>query len=171
MGRIAHLSTDLLDYAKPWTLAPARIDLAERVRAAAARWPAVSLGEGLSVALPLDADPRRVDQALVNLLENARTATGAPAEGTAAARVHVDAERAGDAILLHVCDDGPGVPEAIRERLFEPFASRSPGGTGLGLAIVARVMAAHGGAVALAERPPWRTCFTLRFPTTPRSSP
>jgi signal transduction histidine kinase len=68
-------------------------------------------------------------------------------------------------LLLHVCDNGPGVPEEIRARLFEPFASRSPGGTGLGLAIVARIMAAHGGSVALTERAPWRTCFTLSFPT------
>ena len=52
-------------------------------------------------------------------------------------------------------------------RLFEPFASRSPGGTGLGLAIVARTMAAHGGTVALTERAPWSTCFTLSFPRTP----
>ena len=70
-------------------------------------------------------------------------------------------------MLLHICDNGPGVPDEIRDRLFEPFASRSPGGTGLGLAIVARIMTAHGGSVALTERPPWRTCFTLRFPVTP----
>jgi signal transduction histidine kinase len=71
------------------------------------------------------------------------------------------------AVRLHVCDDGPGVPEEIRARLFEPFASRSPGGTGLGLAIVARIMAAHGGSVELTERPPWRTCFSLSFPAAP----
>jgi signal transduction histidine kinase len=159
VGRISHLTRDLLDYAKPWKLTPARIDLAAQVRAAAMRLPQVTLGPGLDEPLPAEADARRVEQALTNLFENARSA----AEG----QVHVDAETTADALLLHVCDDGPGVPAEIRDRLFEPFASRSPGGTGLGLAIVARVMAAHGGSVALTERAPWRTCFTLSFPRTP----
>ncbi|KZT17741.1 two-component sensor histidine kinase [Acidovorax sp. GW101-3H11] len=170
VARIAHLTHDLLDFAKPWKLAPSTIDLAAQVRNAALRLPDVSFGPGLSEPLWLQADPRRVDQALTNLFENARMAT-APAndaEGPAAARthshVHIDAETTATTVLLHVCDAGPGVPAEIRDRLFEPFASRSPGGTGLGLAIVARTMAAHGGAVALTERAPWSTCFTLSFP-------
>ncbi len=160
VGRISHLTSDLLDYAKPWKLVPSRIDLAERVRALAQHWPAVSLGDGLQAPLWLEADPRRIDQALTNLLENARTAVGA----APAARVHIDADTAAEGVRLHVCDDGPGVPAEIRDRLFQPFASRSPGGTGLGLAIVARIAAAHGGSVALTERAPWSTCFTLTFP-------
>ena len=158
VARISHLASDLLDYAKPWKLAPARLDLASQVRASATRLPAVSFGAGLDAPLVVEADARRVEQALTNLFENARSAA-------AAGRIHVDAEAVPGALLLHVCDDGPGVPPEIRERLFEPFASRSPGGTGLGLAIVARVMNAHGGSVALTDRAPWRTCFTLRFPT------
>jgi signal transduction histidine kinase len=164
VARISHLTRDLLDYAKPWKLAPARIDLAAHVRAAAMRWPGVTLGPGLDAVLEVEADVRRVDQALTNLLENARIAgTGAAASACA---IHLDADRDEHAVRLHVCDDGAGVPAEIRTRLFEPFASRSPGGTGLGLAIVARIMAAHGGSVELTERPPWRTCFTLSFPIT-----
>ena len=164
VARISHLTRDLLDYAKPWKLSTAPIDLAAHVRTAARRLPALSLGPGLDGELIVEADARRVDQALTNLVENARTAAAdAQQEG---AGVHIDAEATGDALLLHVCDNGPGVPAEVRERLFEPFASRSPGGTGLGLAIVARVMSAHGGSVALTERAPWRTCFTLSFPRT-----
>jgi signal transduction histidine kinase len=165
VARISNLTKDLLDYAKPWKLAPARIDLAAQVRRAALRLPAVSLDASLEGELMVDADARRVDQALTNLFENARVAVGT--EDPAPGQVHVAAEHVPGALLLHVCDDGPGVPAEIRARLFEPFASRSPGGTGLGLAIVARIMNAHGGSVALTERPPWRTCFTLSFPTTP----
>ncbi|MED5617811.1 sensor histidine kinase [Ideonella sp. BN130291] len=181
VGRISHLTSDLLDYAKPWKLNPAPLDLAARVRALALRWPAVSLGPGLDAPLWIEADARRLDQALTNLLENANTAVAAgpaPAEPDAQGgvvtaaprtrtRVHLDADRSVDAVRLHVCDDGPGVPPEIRERLFEPFASRSAGGTGLGLAIVARILAAHGGSVALSERAPWSTCFTLTFPARP----
>ncbi|WP_311220835.1 MULTISPECIES: HAMP domain-containing sensor histidine kinase [unclassified Acidovorax] len=176
VARIANLTHDLLDFAKPWKLVPRELDLAAHVRNAAMRLPEVSLGAGLAQPLLLQADPRRVDQALTNLLENARIAMASGAvesDGvgnaeTAATHspVHIDAERVDNAVLLHICDAGPGVPAEIRSRLFEPFASRSPGGTGLGLAIVARIMAAHGGSVALTERPPWSTCFTLRFPLT-----
>ena len=176
VARIANLTHDLLDFAKPWKLVPRELDLAAHVRNAALRLTDVSLGAGLARPLVLQADPRRVDQALTNLLENARIAMASEArdadateDAKAAAThspVHIDAETTDNAVLLHICDAGPGVPDEIRSRLFEPFASRSPGGTGLGLAIVARIMAAHGGSVALTERPPWSTCFTLRFPLT-----
>jgi signal transduction histidine kinase len=171
VARIANLTKDLLDYAKPWKLAPSRFDLAAQVRRAALRRPDVSLGAGLDGELLLDADARRVEQALTNLFENARVATSEAGTDARAGHVHVDAEVVPGALLLHVCDNGPGVPEEIRARLFEPFASRSPGGTGLGLAIVARIMSAHGGSVALTERAPWRTCFTLTFPTSLPSPP
>ena len=164
VARISNLTKDLLDYAKPWKLAPARIDLAAQVRRAALRLPDVSLGDGLAGELIVDADARRVEQALTNLFENARVATADAGDDARAGHVHVDADAVDGALRLHVCDNGPGVPEEIRARLFEPFASRSPGGTGLGLAIVARIMSAHGGSVALTERAPWRTCFTLTFP-------
>ena len=176
VARIANLTHDLLDFAKPWKLVPRELDLAAHVRNAALRLQDVSLGAGLARPLVLQADPRRVDQALTNLLENARIAMASDAGDTEVAGdantaathspVHIDAETTDNAVLLHICDAGPGVPDEIRSRLFEPFASRSPGGTGLGLAIVARIMAAHGGSVALTERPPWSTCFTLRFPLT-----
>jgi signal transduction histidine kinase len=164
VARIANLAKDLLDYAKPWKLAPAPLDLAAQVRRAALRLPDVSLGSGLDGELLVDADARRVEQALTNLFENARVAAADAGADARAGHVHVDADSVPGALRLHVCDNGPGVPEEIRDRLFEPFASRSPGGTGLGLAIVARIMSAHGGSVALTERAPWRTCFTLTFP-------
>ncbi len=181
VGRISNLTHDLLDFAKPWKLSKSPMDLAAHVRNAAMRLPDVSFGARLDGPLMLQADPRRVDQALTNLFENARIAIASGGDtfsdeassGNAPggdkpthSHVHIDAEVTDTEVLLHVCDSGPGVPEEIRSRLFEPFASRSPGGTGLGLAIVARIMAAHGGSVALTERSPWTTCFTLRFPLT-----
>jgi signal transduction histidine kinase len=111
-----------------------------------------------------------VEQVLTNLFENARTAVVSDSDDAALSpafsHIHLDAQTTDNTVLLHICDSGPGVPDDIRDRLFEPFASRSPGGTGLGLSIVARIMAAHGGSVALTEHPPWRTCFTLSFPRT-----
>ena len=73
------------------------------------------------------------------------------------------AAAAGPPLTIDVCDDGPGIAPEIAASLFRPFVSRRPGGTGLGLAIARRIMEAHGGTVALAERPGWSTCFRLTF--------
>ncbi|MDR2334127.1 MAG: HAMP domain-containing histidine kinase [Burkholderiaceae bacterium] len=163
IARISRLTEDLLDYAKPWQIQPLEIDLASRMRTLIRRMPDVELGTCLQSELIASVDPVRFDQAVLNLLTNARRSAGQQ-------RVLVDAERVEGGVLLHVCDDGPGIAADLRERLFEPFASRSPGGTGLGLAIVARIMAAHGGSAALGERAPWRTCFTLSFPMHPTAA-
>jgi signal transduction histidine kinase len=121
----------------------------------AGRYQNIEYGPGVVAGAILLADPQRLEQALVNLLDNA---------ALAGSRVLVDFAQAEENPAIIVADDGPGIPEEIRGRLFTPFVSRSPGGTGLGLAIVARVMAAHGGTVKLAGRPGWTTCFVLEFP-------
>ncbi|SEL10815.1 Signal transduction histidine kinase [Roseateles sp. YR242] len=157
VARIAHLASDLLDYAKPWKLMPQRVDLAATVRGIARREVDVRLSDAWPQSLWMDrVDPHRIEQALVNLIENAR---GAAPDGCT-----IDVDSDDSAVRLHVCDNGAGVPEDFRTRLFEPFASRSQGGTGLGLAIVARVAQAHQGRAMLTERPPWRTCFTMELP-------
>ncbi len=160
IGRIAHLTRDLLDFAKPWKLNPAETDVSSLVRRLALREPGLQMGPGLQQPLFWNLDSARLEQALINLIENARIALQAQAEGG----VYIDAELRAEGLWLRVCDNGPGVPPELRDRLFEPFASRSPGGTGLGLAIVARIAAAHGGSVQLSEHAGWRTCFSLQFP-------
>lgn len=145
--RMNRLVADLLDYAKPWRIEPADVDLREILANVAQ----AHIDEGVR----LRADPRRVEQALDNLLANARAAGD---------RVAVFVERDADATLIHVCDDGAGVPDDIKDKLFEPFVSRASEGTGLGLAIVAKIMAAHKGSVSLTTREGFSTCVTLRFP-------
>jgi signal transduction histidine kinase len=82
------------------------------------------------------------------------------------------AERDG-LVLLEVDDDGPGVPEADRERVFERFVrlddarARDDGGSGLGLAIVAELVAAHGGTVTLASSPIGGTRVEVSLPASP----
>ncbi|MFE3328562.1 sensor histidine kinase [Streptomyces sp. NPDC059176] len=117
------------------------------------------------------ADPARLQQVLVNLLANARTHT--PAGTTVTARVR-PLDR-GTAVVLEVCDDGPGIPPDVLPHAFERFArgdvsrSRHAGSTGLGLAIVQAVVAAHGGSVAV-ESVPGRTVFSVRLPLAPYAS-
>ena len=156
VARIAHLTNDLLDYAKPWRLQRERTDLRALADRLALREPGLRLSPAWPEALWVEADARRMEQALVNLVENAR---GAAPDGCT-----LDVDVADGRVALHVCDNGRGVPDDLRERLFQPFASRSQGGTGLGLAIVARIAEAHGGRAHLTERAGWRTCFTLEMP-------
>ena len=110
---------------------------------------------GLVPAGSLDADPDRLAQAIRNLARNSvdHTATGS-------GLVALDVERVGsDRIRFAVIDDGPGIPPAERERVFErfhrvdPARSRSDGGAGLGLAIVLAIAEAHGGQVRATDSP------------------
>ncbi|KQR11891.1 cell wall metabolism sensor histidine kinase WalK [Cellulomonas sp. Leaf334] len=117
--------------------------------------------ESLEDALVLG-DDHRLRQVLANLLSNARLHTAA---GTA---VTVRVRRAGDRVVLQVADDGPGIPPALRESLFQRFtrgdASRNSatGSTGLGLAIVHAVVTAHGGTITVSSGP--GTTFTVTLP-------
>jgi two-component system, OmpR family, sensor kinase len=106
----------------------------------------------------LDADPDRVAQALRNL---ARNAIEHAAPDTGVVRLEVD-RLAPDKIRFAVQDDGPGIPESERERIFErfhrtdPARTRSAGGAGLGLAIVRAIAEAHGGQVRARDAPTGR---------------
>ena len=69
-----------------------------------------------------------------------------------------------DAVTIAFQDDGPGVAEADREKLFQPFFTRRDGGTGLGLAWVQRAVVDHGGTVQYTGGPPGGACFEIRLP-------
>ncbi len=71
-------------------------------------------------------------------------------------------------VALRVSDNGPGIPDSVRERLFEPFVTGRVGGTGLGLAIVQRAVAAHRGMVLVDSAPSHGTTFTVYFPAARR---
>ncbi|HTQ07328.1 MAG TPA: ATP-binding protein [Polyangiaceae bacterium] len=102
--------------------------------------------------LPLvSAEPLLLEQVLVNLLENAARYAGP------GANVSVGARHAGAAVSVEVADDGPGIAEHEREKVFEKFyrgahTTKSDGGVGLGLTICRAIVRAHGGAIAVRER-------------------
>lgn len=107
----------------------------------------------LTVAANRDA----IQGALLNLVTNADQAC----KGNANILLH--GHRFGDAVHLCVTDNGPGIPEDVRPRLFEPFFTTRPQGTGLGLSVVKAVVAAHCGDVTV------NTCelgssFTIQLP-------
>jgi signal transduction histidine kinase len=89
-------------------------------------------------------DPDLLGRALDNLIINALQHT--PAGG----KISVSASRADEWLRVTVADTGSGIPEKLREHLFEPFASDREGGTGLGLAMAREIVESHGGSIRLA---------------------
>jgi signal transduction histidine kinase len=140
--------------------APEAVDLLGLAAEEAARVGAEAGGVSLSVM----GDERLLRRALRNLLENARRYGGDT--------VDVSVGREGGDAVLCVADRGPGVPEALRERIFEPFFrlpghAEREGGVGLGLSLVRQIAERHGGRVSCSARPGGGSCFTLALPATP----
>jgi len=109
-----------------------------------------TIGDGAGIA---QADAAKLHDVLRNLVANAS------AYGPERSTIGVVTARSGDRITIDVLDQGPGIPEEDRARVFERFyrvdksRARDPGGTGLGLAIVRHLIELHGGRVSVANRP------------------
>jgi signal transduction histidine kinase len=148
-----------LDAAQAAAFTPQPVDLVPLAAEEAAR-----VGAELDSAdsrLVIAGDERLLRRALRNLLENARRYGGD--------EVTVAARRDGAGAELRVCDRGPGVPEALRERIFEPFFrlpghAEREGGVGLGLALVQQIAQRHGGRVRCEAREGGGSCFVLTLP-------
>ena len=106
-------------------------------------------------------EDRLLRRALRNLLENARRYGGR--------EVEVQVGAASGQVQVRVCDRGPGVPEPMRERIFEPFFrlpghAEQAGGVGLGLSLVKQIAERHGGSVRCEGRDGGGSCFVLALP-------
>jgi PAS domain S-box-containing protein len=157
VDRLNHLTRDLLEYGKPPALRlrqarPEKIvRIAVRACSLLARERGVHLVEDVDPGLPsLAVDADRMHQVIENLLANA--IQHSPRDSTVRVAARVSSTRQNGAMLFLVEDEGPGIAEAHRTRLFEPFFSRREGGTGLGLSIVQRIVEAHGGKVSIETR-------------------
>ncbi|MBX6377163.1 MAG: HAMP domain-containing histidine kinase [Clostridia bacterium] len=175
--RLDRLVTDLLDLSRLESGAPGLRTAAVDARAAAER-AARGLAEraergdvALVVeapdeeALTFHADPDRVQQVLVNLLDNALRHT--PTGG----RVTLAVDREDDGIAFEVRDTGSGLDPSLQQRVWEPFYRGDPArtprageGAGLGLAIVRQIVELHGGRVACGNRPEGGAWFRAVFP-------
>jgi heavy metal sensor kinase len=174
MGRVLDQLL-LLAQADAGTLRPLleEIDVADLLEELAARWRRAAEAKqvGVVARVPdtgtITADPDLLRRALDNLVDNAIRYS------PALAAVTVSARQQDDAWLFEVADQGPGVPEDLRETVFRRFVrsdsvrTRRAGGAGLGLALGAAIADAHGGRLTLATRAEPGAIFQLRLPAQP----
>jgi two-component system nitrogen regulation sensor histidine kinase NtrY len=121
----------------------------------------VSFDRRFAAALPqVRVDPEQMRRVLINLIDNAIEAMNR----TGTISIETSHEPQNNLVRLVVCDDGPGIPEGEREKLFLPYYSTKGRGSGLGLAIVRRIVAEHGGSIDVADNVPRGTRFTIELP-------
>jgi signal transduction histidine kinase len=167
VGRAERLVKDLLTYAGGLSIERTLVTLDEQVAYVASHYARAHLPVQMAVpkAMAVRLDPHRLHQILFNLIDNARHALGNRPD----ARVAIAADRQDGWVTISVCDNGPGVPEALKEEVFRPFVSGQRGGHGLGLAIARRLVEAHGGTIRFRSDPAWTCCVELRFPAEDRA--
>lgn len=167
--RLNRMVSALLELARPVEATLAPTPVAELVRSAIDAVRGLSQPEtDVRLVIPRELplarlDEHKVHQAVVNLVANAAQSPNRRGP----VLVHVTVEPAPVPTLrIGVTDDGAGVPEAARARLFTPFFTTRARGTGLGLVVVRRVAEAHGGAVRFEPTPGGGATFVLTLPLT-----
>jgi signal transduction histidine kinase len=148
---LSEVVTNFLNFARPAQLTLTRVDLRAVCERAVeeVRSDAVALGGEIAVSGEfgaVDGDEVLLRQAFSNLLRNAVEAcAGGSVPAKVAIRSEIDAARSLSRITVD--DNGPGIPEASRERVFQPFFTSKRSGTGLGLALVQKIIVFHNGRV------------------------
>jgi len=162
--RLTALLNDFLTFARPSELSTSPQDVAAIVRKVVGleSLPAQQKGADLQLVACPDqlvalVDGPRFHQVVLNLVRNAVEAV------SAGGHVAVELTARPAAFELRVQDDGPGIPDDVRMRIYEPFFSTKQGGTGLGMSIVHSLVGLHGGSIDL-DTSPRGTRFTVTIP-------
>ena len=177
--RATRIVRDLLTYAKPRPSTRSMIDLNHVVRetlelradeqAANNIDVVTALASGLP---PVFADAHRIQQVLLNLMNNAEQAmVAAHGRGSLVVRTWHDASV--NTVSFEVSDDGPGLAPEIRTRIFDAFFTTKPvgEGTGLGLAVAYNIVKDHGGRIRVESEPGRGTSFVVDLPVTATTEP
>jgi PAS domain S-box-containing protein len=167
--RLDQLMSDVLFFARPLELKMESIDLQQLMARILTRWRPRLNRAGVQTHTSYDpnapaamADPRTLEQVIVNLITNAIQAM--TQGGTLSVTlVPIDESPEGQ-VALKIADTGPGIPEDLLERIFDPFFTTKKEGTGLGLAISRRILTAHRGQLQVESYPDAGTVFTILLP-------
>lgn len=166
LDRAVRLCSETLNYARsgPPELRPRPVPLAEMVANVRSSLDGSTTGivwrTDVPTDLRLEADPDQLFRVLLNLVRNSQEAMGA-----AGGEIRISARTSRRLVTIDVADTGPGIPDRLRQSLFEPFAgSGKPDGNGIGLAICRELVEAHGGEIELVGTSERGTTFRVRLP-------
>ena len=162
--RLTALLNDFLTFARPSELHGDERDVAAIIRQVFELEHVAAMAQGKSLQLVVApesltalVDAAKIHQIVLNLVRNALEAT------SAGGHVTVELLTLEGAFCIRVQDDGPGIPDEIQNRIYEPFFSTKEGGTGLGMSIVHSLVALHGGSIAI-DTSRRGTRFDVRIP-------
>lgn len=177
IGRLEQLVESFLDFARPPKLEKTMFDARSLVEHTMRLVGAPARQRGVTIdwrppaeMVTVEADAVQMRQVVLNVLLNAMDAAG---EG---GRVSIEVEatnsnsapnRAGSesGANIQISDDGPGISNDMKEKIFEPFYSSKEVGMGLGLAVSRRIVEAHGGQITVADNPGGGARFTIALPS------
>ncbi|MFO7494774.1 MAG: ATP-binding protein [Desulfobacterales bacterium] len=169
-GKIETVIRRVIDFSRPTSpkLVPTQInhpiEEALRLCAATLRSSGIRIERELSPDLPAcQGDPQLIEQVILNLITNAAEAIKHQ-EGLKT--IAVSSSVAGHVLQVSVADSGPGVPPGDEERIFTPFFTTKKVSTGIGLSLSRRIIADHGGTLAVGPSPLGGAMFTIQLPLT-----
>ena len=155
IARLTDLLNEFLSFARAPDLRPSEQDVVAIARQvidleralAEVHGTAVELAPGTEQAVVATVDPRKLHQVIQNLIRNGIEASGAKG------RVTIGVTSDDTQFRIRVADNGPGIPEHVRTRIYEPFFSTKQGGTGLGMSIAHNFVTMHGGTIEIHSGP------------------
>ena len=163
LKRADRLVSDMLVYSGGLSLQIATTPLRSLVASVLAQAPSEGVVFELEIdeTIELDADPQRLQQVFINLIDNAVSFLRNRPEG----KLSIQAEEREQQIIIQVHNNGPTIDPSLQgEVLFQPFVTKRAGGSGLGLAIVRRIVDAHGGKIRHRTDSTWPVTFELILP-------
>jgi two-component system, NtrC family, sensor histidine kinase HydH len=176
VNRLSSLVTSFLDFARPLhtelTLQDITAVLDRSLQLVATMWKGapVTVERNYQEELPtVPLDESLCEQAFVNIIQNAYDAMGSEG-GRLSVAAEISRSLGRDGIEVRLCDSGPGVPENLREQIFNPFVTTKKTGVGLGLSIVSKIIDGHQGWIKVESGPSAEStqaqgaCFVMFFP-------
>lgn len=169
LKRADRLIADMLVYAGRLQLQQQSIDLQALLQSLSSQfdWQQVKFQLQITPGLQLMADPHRLQQVFINLLDNALAFVRNQPDG----EIQICASLQGPDLLIQVHNNGPALEASLTGTLFRPFVSKRAGGSGLGLAIVQRIIHAHQGQIRHRSDLGWPVTFEIRLPKTSTTTP
>jgi hypothetical protein len=162
--RLDHVVRTFLNFNKPLSVDLTSVHLPTLVKELAdfvapdAEAHHIAVGTNLEADVWIQGDPKLLRQAILNVVVNAIDAM------ESGGRLELGVECVEGECVLTVSDTGPGIPDSIRDRIFDLYYSTKPEGSGIGLALTFRMMQLHNGTIDFVSEPGKGTSFRLRFP-------